>query len=76
MPYTENVQIFGPILPVVTVEDIEEAIEFINNREKPLAAYLFTKDEEKIKKFLRDTTSGGVTINDVIKHVGGKAPLI
>ncbi|KAH7696765.1 Protein ALH-4 a, partial [Aphelenchoides avenae] len=66
-------ELFGPILPILTVEDIEEAIEFINNREKPLAAYLFTKDEEKIKKFLRDTTSGGVTINDVIKHVGAQS---
>jgi aldehyde dehydrogenase (NAD+) len=65
-------EIFGPLLPVVSVEDIDEAIEYINNGEKPLAAYLFTKDEEKIQKFVRETSSGGVTINDVIKHVGAQ----
>jgi aldehyde dehydrogenase (NAD+) len=65
-------EIFGPLLPVVSVQDIDEAIEYINNGEKPLAAYLFTKDEEKIQKFVRETSSGGVTINDVIKHVGAQ----
>lgn len=48
-----------------------EAIEFIRSGEKPLAAYLFTHDEHKIRRFYTETSSGGVTINDVVMHVTG-----
>lgn len=44
-------------------------VEFINNREKPLALYYFSENKKKIKYILRATTSGGVTINDTIIHV-------
>uniref|UniRef100_A0A7E4V4I3 Aldehyde dehydrogenase n=1 Tax=Panagrellus redivivus TaxID=6233 RepID=A0A7E4V4I3_PANRE len=65
-------EIFGPFLPLLSVNSFDEAIDFINNGEKPLASYIFTKDEGKIAKFLSHTTAGGVTINDVQKHASVK----
>ncbi|CAH1991166.1 unnamed protein product [Acanthoscelides obtectus] len=61
-------EIFGPILPIVTVESYEEAINFINQREKPLALYVFTGCKKVKKAFLRETSSGAVLINDVLMH--------
>ncbi|KAF7275515.1 hypothetical protein GWI33_011642, partial [Rhynchophorus ferrugineus] len=63
-------EIFGPILPIVNVESPQEAIKFINEREKPLALYIFTKKQSVKDLFLMNTSSGGVTINDTIMHVG------
>ncbi|XP_020664757.3 aldehyde dehydrogenase, dimeric NADP-preferring [Pogona vitticeps] len=62
-------EIFGPIMPIITVKNLEEAIHFINEREKPLALYVFAKDKKIIEKMICETTSGGVTANDVIMHV-------
>lgn len=62
-------EIFGPILPVLEFEKIDDVISFVNNREKPLALYYFSEDNNKIEYVLRNTTSGGVTINDTIIHV-------
>ncbi|VDN54521.1 unnamed protein product [Dracunculus medinensis] len=62
-------EIFGPILPIVTVTGLDEAIEFINSKEKPLAAYLFTRNESKVRRFCSETSSGGVCINDVCIHL-------
>jgi len=59
-------EIFGPILPVFTYDHIEDAIDFINERPKPLALYLFTRDRELEDKVLCETSSGGVCLNDVI----------
>ncbi|XP_008423433.1 fatty aldehyde dehydrogenase-like isoform X1 [Poecilia reticulata] len=63
-------EIFGPLLPIVTVSDIEDAINFINEREKPLALYIFCSDQKTkaIKRMIEETTSGGVTVNDVMMH--------
>lgn len=61
-------EIFGPILPIIECESISEAIDFINEREKPLAAYCFTQDTKVSDKFIAQTSSGGVTINDIIMH--------
>ncbi|KAG5868845.1 hypothetical protein JTB14_031150 [Gonioctena quinquepunctata] len=61
-------EIFGPILPIVTVKNHEEAIRFINENEKPLALYVFTTNSKVKKAFLENTSSGGVLINDVIMH--------
>ncbi|XP_069082459.1 aldehyde dehydrogenase family 3 member A2 isoform X2 [Pleurodeles waltl] len=61
-------EIFGPILPILTVKSVEEAINFINEREKPLALYVFSNDKKVIKKVISETSSGGVTANDVIMH--------
>ena len=62
-------EIFGPILPVIEFDDIHDIINFINNREKPLALYYFSENKKSINNILRCTTSGGVTINDTIIHV-------
>ncbi|KAK6044087.1 hypothetical protein COOONC_18408, partial [Cooperia oncophora] len=61
-------EIFGPLLPIVTVKSFDEAIEWVRDNEKPLGAYLFTKNPEKAKRFLLETSSGGVTVNDVMVH--------
>ncbi|MDQ1854989.1 NAD(P)-dependent benzaldehyde dehydrogenase MdlD [Chryseobacterium sp. WLY505] len=63
-------EIFGPILPVMTYNDIEEALEEINNRPKPLALYVFTEDQEFAEYVLNHTTSGDAEINSAIIHVG------
>jgi coniferyl-aldehyde dehydrogenase len=61
-------EIFGPILPVVTYRDIDEAINFVNRRPRPLALYYFGGDGEARRKVLERTTSGDVTINDTLMH--------
>ncbi|XP_057207153.1 aldehyde dehydrogenase family 3 member A2 isoform X1 [Triplophysa rosa] len=61
-------EIFGPVLPIITVDNLSEAIHFINKREKPLALYVFSSDKKVIKRMLTETTSGGVTVNDVMMH--------
>lgn len=62
-------EIFGPILPIINVKDAEEAVEFINAREKPLALYVFSKNKSVQKLFLDGTSSGGVTVNDAVTHL-------
>uniref|UniRef100_A0A3B3ZSU0 Aldehyde dehydrogenase n=1 Tax=Periophthalmus magnuspinnatus TaxID=409849 RepID=A0A3B3ZSU0_9GOBI len=61
-------EIFGPVLPLVAVSDIDDAIRFINEREKPLALYVFCTDQKGIDKMLEETSSGGILINDVLMH--------
>ncbi|XP_074045343.1 aldehyde dehydrogenase, dimeric NADP-preferring [Macrotis lagotis] len=63
-------EIFGPILPILCVKSLDEAIQFINERPKPLALYAFSNNDQVTKKMIAETSSGGVTINDVIAHVG------
>ncbi|HIK36742.1 MAG: aldehyde dehydrogenase [Geminocystis sp.] len=63
-------EIFGPILPILPYDNLEEAIEFVNSRPKPLALYFFSKNKQKQEKILRETSSGGVCINETIMHVG------
>ena len=62
-------EIFGPILPVLKVKDIDEAIAFVNARAKPLALYLFTGDAVVQATVLERTTSGGVTVNHTLLHL-------
>jgi coniferyl-aldehyde dehydrogenase len=61
-------EIFGPILPVVTYDELEEAIAYVNARPRPLALYFFGADSESQRRVLERTTSGGVLINDTILH--------
>jgi len=60
--------IFGPVLPVMTYENIDEVIEYIEQRDKPLALYVYSNNEASIDKVLKKTSSGGVTINGVFSH--------
>ncbi len=62
-------EIFGPIFPVIEFEDLNEVIEHINNREKPLAVYYFSENNSDTNKVLNSIPCGGVTINDTIIHV-------
>lgn len=63
-------EIFGPILPVIEFDNLDNVIEFVNDREKPLALYYFSNDDNKVEHILNNISSGGVTINDTIIHVG------
>jgi aldehyde dehydrogenase (NAD+) len=63
-------EIFGPILPVISVRDIDDALALINRGEKPLALYLFTSDSQVEGRVLGATSAGGTTINHVWLHFG------
>lgn len=63
-----NEEIFGPILPIITLKNIVESIEFINSKPKPLALYAFTNDESLKTRIVSETSSGSVTFNDVLIH--------
>lgn len=62
-------EIFGPVLPVIPVKDIEEAIRFVQKRPKPLALYVFTEDKRTEQRVLTETSYGGGCINDTIIHL-------
>jgi aldehyde dehydrogenase (NAD+) len=62
-------EIFGPILPVLTVGDIDEAIRFVNDREKPLALYAFSSDDDTLEHVVANTSAGGVTLNHAVLHL-------
>lgn len=62
-------EIFGPVLPILTVESIEEACAFVRQRPKPLALYLFTRDERAEKQVLGGLSFGGGCVNDTIIHL-------
>lgn len=62
-------EIFGPILPILTVPDIQAAIRFINNRPRPLALYLFTKDKADEQAVFEQCHFGGGCVNDTIIHL-------
>lgn len=64
-------ELFGPILPLIAIDSIEEAIAFINARNKPLALYVFGSRKEG-KRVLSETSSGGACLNDTILHVTNK----
>ena len=62
-------EIFGPVLPIIEFEKIEEVIEYINKNNKPLALYLFTNNKETQNKILQQVAYGGGCINDTIIHL-------
>lgn len=62
-------EIFGPILPILTFESISQANDFINNREKPLAMYVFSTSKNEIQELMKNTSAGGGCINDTIIHI-------
>lgn len=62
-------EIFGPLLPVAAYDDLADAVRYVNARPRPLALYLFERDEARIQAILAGTVSGGVTINDTIVHI-------
>ncbi|MCD8118331.1 MAG: aldehyde dehydrogenase [Lachnospiraceae bacterium] len=62
-------EIFGPVLPVISVKSVDEAISFVNARPRPLALYIFTEDKRTERKVLESTSYGGGCINDVVIHL-------
>ncbi len=62
-------EIFGPLLPVKTYDTVDEAIGYVNAHPRPLGLYYFGTDGDEQERVLTRTTSGGVTVNDVIMHV-------
>ncbi|MFM9949832.1 MAG: aldehyde dehydrogenase family protein [Saprospiraceae bacterium] len=63
-----NEEIFGPILPVHTFSKLDEAIQYVNKKEKPLALYIFSGSRRNVNRILNEISAGGVTINDVATH--------
>ncbi|MGY3790932.1 aldehyde dehydrogenase family protein [Streptomyces antibioticus] len=63
-------EIFGPILPILTVRDVDEAVDFINARDKPLSLYAFTRDKAARQALLERTSSGGLVFNAPMIHLG------
>ena len=62
-------EIFGPILPVITVQSLDEAIRFVNARPKPLSAYLFTKARATRERVIKEVPAGGMLINHLAFQV-------
>jgi len=62
-------EIFGPILPVITVSDVDEAIRIVNDRDKPLALYAFSSTEAVLDYVVANTSAGGVTLNHAVMHL-------
>lgn len=70
-----QMEIFGPILPVITYNDLDHLIEMLKMCPNPLALYFFSKNKEHVRKILDKVSAGGVTINDTIMHfVNSKLP--
>jgi coniferyl-aldehyde dehydrogenase len=61
-------EIFGPLLPILTYQHVDEAIDFVRSRERPLALYWFGTDPDEERRVLDRTISGGATINDILFH--------
>ena len=62
-------EIFGPILPILTYTNLNEAIDQINAKSKPLALYIFSKNSKNIKDIIKNTSAGGTCVNDVLIHI-------
>jgi len=62
-------EIFGPVLPIVPYDTLDDAIAFVNGRDRPLALYCFTKNEGRQRQVLDRTVSGGVTLNGTLLHI-------
>jgi aldehyde dehydrogenase (NAD+) len=61
-------EIFAPVLPVLTYDNLDEVIAHIATRDKPLALYIYSDDQANVQKILSRTSSGGVTVNGVFSH--------
>jgi aldehyde dehydrogenase (NAD+) len=64
-----NEEIFGPLLPVISITSTKQAVEFITARPHPLALYVFAENKAVVKEVLAKTTAGGVTVNGTLMHL-------
>lgn len=65
-------EIFGPILPILAFDTLEEALELLRRRPTPLALYLFAQDRQIQERVLASARSGGVCLNDTVTHMVGR----
>ncbi|WP_127715122.1 aldehyde dehydrogenase family protein [Halobacteriovorax sp. HLS] len=65
-------EIFGPLLPIIKMQNLKEAIDFVSEGEKPLANYIFSEDKKIVEVILDRVSSGGVTINDTLMHIANE----
>ena len=68
MPIMQQ-EIFGPLFPILTFDSIEEVINIVVSKPKPLALYFFSKSKKQQRKIIKNISAGGVTVNDVIMHI-------
>uniref|UniRef100_A0A0W0G7Y2 Aldehyde dehydrogenase n=1 Tax=Moniliophthora roreri TaxID=221103 RepID=A0A0W0G7Y2_MONRR len=68
----DDSEIFGPILPIVTVKNLDEAISFVNSNDHPLSLYVFSQDKKFKEKVFRNTQSGSAIANETIIHPGAE----
>ena len=66
-------EIFGPLLPIVAYDTLDDAIAYVNARPRPLALYVFDDDSARVDAVLARTTAGGVTVNDTLLHIAQEA---
>ncbi len=64
-------EIFGPILPILEYENLDEAMTFVRNRPRPLALYCFSEDKEKTREVMTGLSFGGGAVNDCLLHIAG-----
>jgi coniferyl-aldehyde dehydrogenase len=62
-------EIFGPVMPIKPYDTIDETVDYVNAHDRPLGLYYFGSDKQETEQVLNHTTSGGVTVNDVIMHI-------
>lgn len=62
-------EIFGPVLPLIAYQTLSEAVAYVNHKSKPLALYVFSANRKNIQYILKNTSSGGACINDVLIHI-------
>ena len=62
-------EIFGPVMPIKSYDSLDETLDYVNSHDRPLGLYYFGTDQEETQRVLNQTTSGGVTLNDVVMHV-------
>ncbi|MBD3300129.1 MAG: aldehyde dehydrogenase family protein, partial [Candidatus Moranbacteria bacterium] len=62
-------EIFGPLLPIIEINSIDEAIEYVNKKPKPLTLYIFSKNKKNQITITKNTSSGSVSVNEVLLHI-------
>ena len=62
-------EIFGPVMPIKSYDTLDETVDYVNSHDRPLGLYYFGTDQQETDQVLGNTTSGGVTLNDVVMHV-------
>ncbi|MAD45407.1 MAG: coniferyl-aldehyde dehydrogenase [Oceanospirillaceae bacterium] len=62
-------ELFGPVLPLVPYQSLDDAIDYVNDRDRPLALYFFSYNKDEQTRILQNTHAGGVSINDTLMHI-------